>query len=415
MTFKKRKNFNIELILAKLSQERKVNPDGSISTPGFGYLNRYESYLRTAIVAEGKSDSFIRNIVSAAVRVEQHLTEDKFVKHCNRIANARMRNNCQKFKVVFPIWGETGLISGLRRWGDVSITFNISTNSAFARRAKIDRNEQFNKYKAKYPEFSNVPADLPLAVCTVKAIDVRDAFEQAESAISKELGLYSLITGRGEFLFNNGRDRPVNTVLLAPHMTVHDVTGRITEDMFWYNRWCPDMPEKRRNDIEIERIQKRTKQIRNKLRKLPWRDDAENALGRYYSAFGQCDLEASFLDGWRLLEAIGGHSSENSETLVKRAAWFFEERDENIQIGLHLMYRRNLISHGRPLKDENNEGLVFQMKYFITPLLYSYLTNPFKFKSIKEFWDFCDLPHDRSTRLRRAYLLKCGAKFRREE
>ena len=185
--------------------------------------------------------------------------------------------------------------------------------------------------------------------------------------------------------------------------------------MFWYNRWCHDMPVKRRTETEIERIRKLTKQIRNKLRKLPWRDDAENALRRYYSAFAQYDLESSFLDGWRLLEAIGGHSSENSETLVKRAAWFFEERDENFQIGLHLMQRRNLISHGRPIKDENSEGLVFQIKDFITPLLHAYLTNPFNFRSITEFWDFCDLPHDRSTRLRRAYLLECGAKFRREQ
>ena len=204
MTFKKRNRFNIELMLAKLSQERTVNPDGSISTPGFGYLAKYESFLRTSIVAEGRSDAFIRNVVSAAVRAERDLTEDKFLKHCNKIANVRMRNNCQKFKVVFPIWGETGLISGLRRWGDVSITFNISTKSPFARRAKLDRNEQYNRYKAKYPELSNIPTDLPLAVCTVQAIDIHDAFEQAESAISKELGLYSLSTGRGNFFLIMG-------------------------------------------------------------------------------------------------------------------------------------------------------------------------------------------------------------------
>ena len=62
---------------------------------------------------------------------------------------------------------------------------------------------------------------LPLALCTVKGIDLHDAFEKAEDAISKELGLYSLIASRGQFIISNEPDKPINTILLAPHMTVH--------------------------------------------------------------------------------------------------------------------------------------------------------------------------------------------------
>ena len=414
MSIKKHKDFNIELILAELSKVRTRNPDGSISIQGFGVLGKYESYLRTSVVAEGKSDAFIRSIVKEAMNAEQDLTEGKFLKHCNRIANKRVQNDYKTFKVVFPVWGSKGLVSGRRRWTDVSITFDIDQNSSFARRAKMERADQLKKRKNTTSKVMNDFHDLPLAVCSVQAIDVSDAFEKAESAISKELGLYSLLSSRGKFLFTSEPDKPINTVLLAPYMTVHDPTGAMSVDMYWYNRWPDWLTEKVRSQADIEEIQNQTEKVRKLLRKLPWRDRAELALSRHYLAFGQCDLDASFLDGWRLLEAIGGHSREKSETLVKRAAWFFEEREEYYQIGLHLMHRRNLISHGRPVRDESNEGLAFQMKEFLTPFLHVFLTNPFNFRDTEELWNFCDLPVDKTTRQRQAHLLECSAKFRGE-
>ena len=78
------------------------------------------------------------------------------------------------------------------------------------------------------------------------------------------------------------------------------------------------------------------------------------------------------------------------------------------------MHRRNLISHGRPVKGESYKGLAFQMKEFLTPFLHAFLTNPFNFRDIEEFWDFCDLPIDKPARMRQAYLLDCVAEFRRE-
>lgn len=414
MTITTKKDFKIEILLAKLSEERILNADGSISMSGFGTLDKFESYLRTAISARGISDALIRSVVKEAINAEQNLTEKTFLKHCNKIAYRKIRNDRKTFKVVFPVWGNGGLVTGRRKWADVSITFDVSQNSSFARRAKKDRAEQLKELASKTSAATKNLQSVPLAMCSVQAVDAHDAFEKAEAAISKELGLYSLFSARGKFLFNNGPDRPINTLLLAPHMTVHDPTGAMSVNMYWQNRWPDQFAEKGRSPAEIEKTKIAAEKVRKKLRKLPWREDAELALARYCAAFGQCDLEASFLDGWRLLEAIGGHSRENSETLVRRAAWFFEEREEHFQVGLHLMHRRNLISHGRPVRDHDNEGLAFQMKQFLEPFLHAFLTNPFNFKDIHEFRKFCDLPVDRGVREQQAHLLNCSAKFRRE-
>ena len=42
---RKKKGFNIDLMLSSLSKARTVNHDGSLSLSGFGVLEGFESYL----------------------------------------------------------------------------------------------------------------------------------------------------------------------------------------------------------------------------------------------------------------------------------------------------------------------------------------------------------------------------------
>jgi hypothetical protein len=413
MQIREKKGFNIKLVLDRLSQSRELKSDGSISISRFGLLEDYEAYLRSAIEFKGKTDAFARRVVRKAMSSEQEMNPDRFIEHCRRISGIE-ENSQRVFKVLFPIWGSVGALSGRRRWGDVSITFDINRDSRFAQKALLDRAKQLKRHIDRSARVFENFDNLPLALCTVKGADVYDAFEQAENAISKELGLYSLISQRGQFIVTSEPDRPINTILLAPHMTVHDASGSISADIIWYNRWPTSMTSKTRSVAELERIFKNVDRVRRSIRDLPWRDRAENALIRHYSAFSQCDLESSFLDGWRLLESVGGNGAEKGETLVRRASWFFEDREFQFEVGRHLMERRNLISHGRPVRDESNESLAFQMKRFLRPLLLSFLTNPYKFQNLDEFWGFCDLPVDRQVRARRAYLLECSRRFRQE-
>ena len=131
MSIKKRKGFNIGLMLAKLSTERTLNPDKSISMQNFDVVDKYVSFFTTSIVAKGKSDAFFRNVAEDAMNAEQDLTEGKFIKHCNRIANIKMRDELKLFKVVVPVWGGQGFFTGRRKWTDVHINLNVSPKSSF--------------------------------------------------------------------------------------------------------------------------------------------------------------------------------------------------------------------------------------------------------------------------------------------
>lgn len=418
MLITKRKGFNLNVVLEELHHARTINKDGSISLRDFNGTDKIESYLKTAIYSENKSGAFLSRVIKKTIHTKQKFSTDSFIKNVNVIANKLDKTERRKLKVIFPIWGGDELLSGCRKWNNVHISFNASPKSNFIRKAKNERSTQKKHLASRIGVDGSELSKLPLTVCTVDAVDAFDAFELAEKALSIELGLYSFLEGRGKPIFSSGgTPRPISKIILAPHMTVHELSGSLLNDTFWYNEWPINLTTSKRSEIDIKNIRLSVENIRQRLRRLPtkWKAKAKSALARHFDAFSQKDLEASFLDGWRLLEAIAGTSHEKSETLVRRAAWFFAETDFQKQIGLHLMHRRNLISHGRPVKASDNEELAFQMREYIYPMFRAVLTNPFDFKDIEELWGFCDLPLDKKTRDRQTYLLECTSKFRSEK
>lgn len=418
MLITKRKGFNLAIILKELADKRIINDDGSTSWADFNAPNFFQSYITTTIYAENKSGAFLKRVVQNTINSQQELTENTFIENANRIADQLDRTERRKLKVVFPIWGGDELLFGSRRWDNVHIRFNVNPKSSFLRKAIANRSKQKKILLDRIGVDIKGLSNLPLTVCTVNAIDAFDAFELAEKALSIELGLYSFLEGRGKSIFSSGRvAKPISKIIFAPHMTVHEMSGSLMNDIFWYNEWPNNLTTINRKEKDIENIKLSIKNIRNRVQKLPtkWKITAKAALARHFDAFSQKDLEASFLDAWRLLEIIAGNPHEKNETLVRRAAWFFSEADFQKQIGLHLMHRRNLISHGRPVKASDHEELAFQMREFIYPMFKAILMNPFKFKSIEEFWQFCDLPLEKETRDRQAYLLECTSTFRSEK
>ncbi len=337
MTIKTRKGFNIQPVLDHLSQSGNESDD---PPRGFGLLfGREKAYLRTAIDAKGLSNSELSLVIEKALREAPKLTQESFLKHCNLSASQIDNEKHDDFKVVFPLWGAQHLISGRRKWDEVWIAFDVDKSSAFARKALADRITQLKKRGKNVPTVIEQVEELPWAVCSIRSINVVDAFERAEYAITKELGLYSIVTSLHTERIFSSSEYPINTILFAPHMTVNNPSGSITSDIFWYNRWDRFMDPPTRTQDEITKIRGKVDRLRRKIHRLPWRDKAEQVLIRYYNAFAHFDLEKSFLDGWKLLEFIGGDEGTKGDTLIKRAAFLTSDPTLNKEIGMHLRHR----------------------------------------------------------------------------
>ena len=337
MTIKTRKGFNIQPVLDLLSQSGNESDD---PPRGFGLLfSREKAYLRTAIDAKDLSDFELSRVIEKALREAPKLTQESFLKHCNLSASQIDNEKHDDFKVVFPLWGAQHLISGRRKWDKVWITFDVDKSSAFARKALADRITQLKTRSRTLPTIIEQVEELPWAVCSIRSINMVDAFERAEYAITKELRLYSIVTSLHTERIVSSSELPINTILFAPHMTVNNPSGSITSDIFWYNRWDRFMDPPTRTQDEITKIRGKVDRLRRKIRRLPWRDKAEQVLIRYYNAFAHFDLEKSFLDGWKLLEFIGGDEGTKGDTLIKRAAFLTSDPTLNKEIGMHLRHR----------------------------------------------------------------------------
>ena len=249
MTIKTRKGFNIQPVLDLLSQSGNESDD---PPRGFGLLfSREKAYLRTAIDAKGLSESQLTSVIDEALCEAPKLTQKSFLEHCNHSAGQIKKNKEHNFKVVFPLWGAQHLISGRRKWDKVWIAFDVDKTSAFARKALADRITQLRAWAHTLPTIIKQVEELPWAVCSIRSINMVDAFERAEYAISKELGLYSIVTSLHTERIFSSSEYPINTILFAPHMTVHNPSGSITSDIFWYNRWDRFMDPPTRTQDEI--------------------------------------------------------------------------------------------------------------------------------------------------------------------
>lgn len=233
MSVKRKKDFNIDLMLKRLSEQRTINDDGSIGFNGFGVLDEYETYLRTAIEIHGETDAFVSRVVRKAMNAQQLMTSEIFLGHCTRILNQLRKSKVNKFKIVFPIFGSIAHMKGRKIWSDVTVTLDIRKNSSFAKKAMLERDDQIKRHKDRTASIKGSFHQFPLALCSVSGVDIYDAFQKGERAISKELGLYSVTSSRGQFIFTDDPRRPINTILLAPYMTIHDQAGNLSGDIFW--------------------------------------------------------------------------------------------------------------------------------------------------------------------------------------
>ncbi len=409
-----RKGFKLQVALDAISRTRTLNSDGSMSIPNFTALDYWESYLASAMYAEAKSEAFIRKVIAKAIKTTQDLAADQFTKDARRIANRLEQIEEKDFKVLFPIWGNSGLLNGKRKHGNVWLNFNFSAGSRFVARAKLERAKQISKDDFSHDLPGYTFPDLPLAVASVKAIDCEDAFLLADDAISIELGLVSILTGRGQNIIPKNPRTPVGTTLAAPQITVHRPSGNLATEIFWYDGWSMRTKCRDLGKGDMSKVKAKADKIRHSVRKLPWRQKAEEVLRRHYRTFRNTDPQVAFLDAWRMLELIAGPGFCRNDVLVDRVSSFFMENDQMQQLGRHLTHRRNSISHGTPIKADDDESMVFQVRMLIRPMLMHFLTNPFGFRELEELWAFADLDSERSKRERKEYLLECAAKFRKE-
>lgn len=405
-------------IVHEINRARSVSAGGRVSLEGY-YSDEIISVLATFLRSGNRAtDAFKRRLIEktlASGELKEGFDPQGFIEHA-KIVSGHLQRGRSKYVVVFPVLNSPKNFIHRVKLLDVNLNFDPSMKSRLMKNTLSERlriKENF-RGKLKISERYLRECDLILATCC--AISEQDALHISEKAVKAGLGAACLALNEGKSSrISSSRPSPMNEILIAPFVTAHGPTGDISYNGYWYYSWDDLIQLTRLKQSGRDRLDKSFHRILDASRSSLWNDKALGALARYFDAFSNFQMEDAFLDGWRLLEYVGGKPHTGSETLVARAAAIFSDGDFYQTIGTHLADRRNRISHGRTLALQDEEVLAFQMAEFVRPLLLMYLMNPFKFGTPSEIWDFLDLPRERSTRETLEANLSRMKKFRGED
>lgn len=434
MSFWRKDYFTTEEIghvLRKLKSLRKFSEDGQVSLQDIGNSNRHMAFLVSAVGLDVRTDTLKSLIVRSTLLssdLNADFTEKDFRVVANRLCNKYQDKDIRPYKVVFPLWNIPPFLSGVRKRRDVTINFSPSPRTSLYK--TVTRTRDGQRARRHHEEFFTEKRVSELRDCSTCIVHVianspADAHERASEALYEILGLINIAKDGGKFWRVSSRvggHLPVSDVLIGPHTTTHCEDGSLAYGGFWYENWEGGPFFRRQLDEEmLKRWEEYYTDLVQGIAKSPWDELCRSAAVRYFKAFSNPHLEESFLDGWRLFENISGPRDESIEKKLTRVSNVFKDNIEHRIIGRHLALRRNFITHGRPINTDDEETLAFEMLQFVHPFLSRFILNSFSFATLKEFWEFLDLPASQSDRLvetdklrRRLSLLDKAAQFRGE-
>lgn len=393
---------DFNFILDTLRKMRVKEDNGTISFRTEGFSDRFilTSILASAVDFDVRTDALRTTIVKRALfspDLPLDFTEEQF-----RGIVHKLRNQCQDgeleklFIVALPVWNLPGFLNKLKKMGDVTLDFSPNQSSDFFKTIVQERNKQQESLENHFTE--DRKRDLnkcSLCLASVRANSPADANERASQAVYEILGVLNLVADYEKYWrLSTGilPILPISDVLIGPHTTIHCEDGTLSHDGFWYEDWAGGPPPRTLEHKKMEAWEKNFWRLLTCVDDSEWKKECKFAAALYFKSFSNPNLEASFLEGWRLFENISGAQYEKIDKKILRASHIFKAKNEYHVLGQHLRVRRNLLTHGRAIKANDEETLAFQMRQFVAPFLVNYIENKYKFKSPGEFWEFFDLP-----------------------
>lgn len=244
----------------------------------------------------------------------------------------------------------------------------------------------------------------------VKGRTAYDAVNRALNEFDLLRGIWNLGLIMGMFRVSSGQKRSVNIIVLGQLHTLHDPTGQLSTETFWYE---PEFDESftpydwNKTDVKMKAF---VKKVRRKLKRCPYDNILADGIIRYVRALDYRDLNVAFLKLWSVLEFLTDTLKEKYDRTIKRAAFLYRQRDYHLQVLNHLRDNRNRSVH-TGAESAETETLVYQLKRYVEELIVFHLDEGKNFKTFGEAAEFLDLSTDKDLLAKRLALYKQAIKF----
>ena len=342
--------------------------------------------------------------VSHDSAISRPVTAESLLKQCSKLEQEYLSLPTKPFRLLteVSIWWTIDVPR--TTVGKTTITFNPKTVRGFGERSRL-----FNDSRTTVGFV--LPDHYKRLSALVSARTPYEAAEKALNGIDLVRASWNLSLNRGKtWRHSGGRPSPINDIRLSPFHTVHDSTGALATETYWYDPGYAKPASLYSDKPRFSRLQEFARNLRTRLAQMPYRQDIESALLRYVRALDSADLNDAFLRLWSLLEYLTDSGHDPYKVATRRAAFMFHDRERAQLVLTHLTQHRNRFVHAGSDSDEI-ESLVFLLKRHVDSLLLFHLGNSFGFTTRGEAARFMDLPPSRAEIDLRISRLRSARKF----
>lgn len=342
--------------------------------------------------------------VSHDSAIVRPISADSLLKHCSKLEQEYLALPKRPFRLLTEISIYWTIDVPRATIGQTVITFNPKTVQGYAERSRL-----FSESRTA------VGFELPERYQRLSAlVSARTAYEAAEKALN-DIDLvrasWNLSLNRGKaWRHSSGRPSPINDIRLAPFHTVHEPTGALATETYWYDPGYAKPAGLYSDKSRFMGLQEFAKNLRERLVQLPYRQEIETALVKYVRALDSADLNDAFLRLWSLLEYLTDSGHDPYKVAIRRSSFMFQDRERAQLVLTHLAQHRNRFVHAG--SDSNEiESLVFLLKRHVDSLLLFHLGNSIGFSTRADAAKFMDIPANRHDIDHRIKLLRAARKF----
>jgi len=224
-----------------------------------------------------------------------------------------------------------------------------------------------------------------------------DAVNRAMRALDVLRGIWtlSLVGGRNLLAFGP-QTTPVGVIHHGPVHTLHKIGGVPVEGIFWREPTSNEDWNLFSLDEGWAKLEKVRKWAFRRLGTSEMGNDIQELIARYAVALDQTDFEIAFLHLWAVLEKLTQTIGGSYDETIKRACWWFDDKDlvkEILECG---RLRRNRYVHTAQTA-ANTDELVHVIKSILDPLLVSLIRDDLRVPSLEDVGRILSLPTDVAT------------------
>lgn len=398
--------YHPELLLNKLDRIKTIE-NGKVSFVAFEYLE-YSNVLESMVELSPDITSDIkRDILSVAINntaAKRTITKISLEKEIRKEEGKYLRKKKKDYILVTSISVPSSDRIPNMRINNCLLTFPGRLHKSFVMERYEKEDTVFKWYGGKKP-LNHKPVKIHL-----QARNEREAASVALDQIDLIRGIWNLFLN-DSMRMSSGKPMPVNKVLLGPVHTLHLASKKLATDMFWYEPDYRDYVPCTTLSSYKYKVLGSMRFVRERLNKIEYSDNLEEALRRYARALDHLDLTSSFIKMWGLLEYLTCTMKDSYKVTIRRASFLFQESEFHSQVLNHLKEYRNKTVHSGFNDSGKIEAYLYQLQKYVRQLLIFHLSNQIGVNTMSELVKFLDFPTDGKLLKEKKRLITKAIKF----